>query len=96
MCRVGSRGRDGFGDQREEGIFQADASLAGAPVQFVQRTFGDQAPLHKDPNAVGHALGNFENMWVMMMVPPAATRSRSTFLTWRRFRHRGLRAARRE
>ena len=31
-------------------------------VQLVQRAFGDQPPVGDDADAVGHALGDFENM----------------------------------
>ena len=51
-----------LGDQREEGIFQAGGGFPGLAVQFVERAFGDQAPAGDDADAVGHALGDFENM----------------------------------
>src|SRR5262249_11322165 len=62
MCRVGSRGHDRFGDQRKERVFEASGDLPGAPVQLVERAFRYQPPVGDDADAVGHALGDLENM----------------------------------
>ena len=66
MWRDGSlssnRLRDRLGDQREEGVFEAGGGFAGLVAQFVERALGDQAPAGDDADAVGHALGDFENM----------------------------------
>ena len=62
MWRVGSRAHDRFGNQRKERVFEASGDLPRAPMQLVERAFRYQPPLGNDADAVGHALGDLENM----------------------------------
>ena len=84
MWRAGSRGFDLLGDQREEGVFQADGGLArsgGATRRACPRRSAGRAAMTPMRSAMRSATSRI--CVVMMTVPPAATRSRSTFLTWR-------------
>ena len=53
---------DLFGDQREEGVLQARVALAGLDPQLVERALRDQPAAGDDADAVGHALGDFEDV----------------------------------
>src|SRR5271170_4682070 len=63
-----------FGDEREEGVFEARVAVDFGPArlravaaarlatQFLQRAFGDELAASDDADPVRHALGDFENV----------------------------------
>src|SRR5215813_198861 len=55
------RGRP-LSDEREERVFEAGAGLAGLAPQLVERALRDQSATGDDADAVGHALGNLEDV----------------------------------
>ena len=56
-----------FGDQSEEGVFearilQARAAIAGLPAQLFEGALRDQPPARDDADPIGHALGDVEDV----------------------------------
>src|SRR6266852_6703943 len=57
-----SRGDRFLRHQSEEGVLEAGAALAGWAAQLLERALGDETAAGDDADAVGHALGDFEDM----------------------------------
>ena len=55
-------GTASFDDQRQERVFERRGAFAGLAVQLVERALGDQPAAGDDADAVGHALGDFQDM----------------------------------
>src|SRR6202161_4847628 len=67
-CRFGRK--RSIGDEREEGIFEArqvagaftDVSADSQPPQLGKRALGKEPAVRDDPDPVGHAFGDFQNV----------------------------------